>query len=167
MTKKRKFATRLIGAACLALSASAFAGGDHAHEHGAGAHANEETAIGKPGQASKVTRTIKVSMNDKMRFEPASIRVKQGETVRFAIRNAGQIKHEMNLGTEKELLEHLEVMKKFPNMEHDEPNKVTIAPGQQGEIVWQFTKAGAVIFACLVPGHYEAGMKGKVRVSRR
>jgi len=167
MTNKFTLASRLIGAACLALSASAFAGGDHAHDHGAGAHANEETAIGKPGQASKVTRTIKVSMLDKMRFEPASIRVKQGETVRFTIKNTGQIKHEMNLGTEKELLEHLEVMKKFPNMEHDEPNKVTIAPGQKGEIVWQFTKAGAVNFACLVPGHYEAGMKGQVQVSRR
>ena len=106
-------------------------------------------------------------MNDKMRFEPASIQVKQGETVRFVVRNAGQIKHEMNLGTEKEPLEHLEVMKKFPNMEHDEPNKVSIAPGQQGEIVWQFTKAGTVNFACLVPGHYEAGMKGKVQVSKK
>ena len=167
MMNKRRFAIHFIAATCLTLSASAFAGGDHAHDHGAGTQAAEETAIGKPGRASKVTRTIKVSMSDKMRFEPASIQVKQGETVRFVVRNAGQIKHEMNLGTEKELLEHLEVMKKFPNMEHDEPNKVTIAPGQQGEIVWQFTKAGTVNFACLVPGHYEAGMKGKVQVSKK
>lgn len=167
MMNKRRFATHFIAATCLTLSAFAFAGGDHAHDHGAGTQATEETAIGKPGRASKVTRTIKVSMNDKMRFEPASIQVKQGETVRFVVRNAGQIKHEMNLGTEKELLEHLEVMKKFPNMEHDEPNKVSIAPGQQGEIVWQFTKAGTVNFACLVPGHYEAGMKGKVQVSKK
>ncbi|WP_235513943.1 cupredoxin domain-containing protein [Aquabacterium parvum] len=167
MMNKRRFATHFIAATCLTLSAFAFAGGDHAHDHGAGTQATEETAIGKPGRASKVTRTIKVSMNDKMRFEPASIQVKQGETVRFVVRNAGQIKHEMNLGTEKEPLEHLEVMKKFPNMEHDEPNKVSIAPGQQGEIVWQFTKAGTVNFACLVPGHYEAGMKGKVQVSKK
>lgn len=167
MTKKFRFTPHFIAAICLTLSASAFAGGEHSHDHGAGAQVTEETAIGKPGNASKVTRTIKVSMNDKMRFEPASIQVKLGETVRFVVRNAGQIKHEMNLGTEKELLEHLEVMKKFPNMEHDEPNKVTIAPGQQGEIVWQFTKAGAVNFACLVPGHYEAGMKGKVQVTRK
>ena len=156
-----------IAITCMVLSTAAFAGGQHGHDHGAGAHVAEESAIGKPGQVSKVTRTIKVSMNDKMRFEPASIRVKQGETVRFVVRNAGQIKHEMNLGTEKELLEHLEVMKKFPNMEHDEPNKVTIAPGQQGEIVWQFTKAGAVNFACLIPGHYEAGMRGNVQVSKK
>ncbi len=167
MSKQSNFVTQLIASACLALSASAFAGGDHAHEHGSGTHASDESAIGKPGQASKVNRTVRVSMNDKMRFEPASIRVKQGETVRFVIKNMGQIKHEMNLGTEKELLEHLAIMQKFPDMEHDEPNKVTIAPGREGEIVWQFTKAGAVNFACLIPGHYEAGMKGQIQVSRK
>jgi len=69
--------------------------------------------------------------------------------------------------TEKELLEHLEQMRKFPDLEHDEPGKVTLQPGKQGEIVWQFTKAGGVNFACLIPGHYEAGMKGLVQVSKK
>ncbi len=167
MTSTHHITARFIAIACMAFSSAVFAGGQHGHDHGGESHGTEESAIGKPGQASKVTRTVKVSMNDKMRFEPAAIRVKQGETVRFVISNTGQIKHEMNLGTEKELLEHLEVMKKFPGMEHDEPNKVTIAPGQQGEIVWQFTKAGTVNFACLIPGHYEAGMRGKVQVSKK
>jgi uncharacterized cupredoxin-like copper-binding protein len=167
MTKKHHLASSFIVIVCMAFSTATFAGGQHGHDHGAGAHGTEESTIGKPGLTSKVTRTVKVSMNDKMRFEPASIRVKQGETVRFIVSNAGRIKHEMNLGTEKELLEHLAVMKKFPDMEHAEPNKVTIAPGQQGEIVWQFTKAGPVNFACLIPGHYEAGMRGKVQVSKK
>ena len=104
---------------------------------------------------------------DNMRYTPSNIQVKQGETVRFVVKNVGQVKHELSLGTEKELLEHLEQMKKFPDMEHDEPGKVTLAPGKQGEIVWQFTKAGAVNFACLMPGHYEAGMKGAIKVGRK
>jgi uncharacterized cupredoxin-like copper-binding protein len=102
-----------------------------------------------------------------MRYTPAEVQVRQGETVRFVVKNKGQIKHELSLGTEKELLEHLEVMRKFPDMEHDEPGKVNLAPGKQGEIIWQFTKAGVVNFACLMPGHYEAGMKGAVSVGKR
>jgi uncharacterized cupredoxin-like copper-binding protein len=102
-----------------------------------------------------------------MRYTPSNIQVKQGETVRFIVKNTGQVKHELSLGTEKELLEHLEQMKKFPDMEHDEPSKITLGPGKQGDIVWQFTKAGAVNFACLMPGHYEAGMKGAIKVGRK
>jgi uncharacterized cupredoxin-like copper-binding protein len=103
-------------------------------------------------------------MTDNMRYTPSSIQAKQGETVRLVVKNQGKVKHELSLGTQKELLEHLEQMKKFPDMEHDEPGKVTLAPGKQGEILWQFTKAGTVDFACLMPGHYEAGMKGAVKV---
>ncbi len=157
-------AHRLITAAALCLSGAAFAGGTHAGGHG---HDAGESAIGKPGTTAKAARTITVEMSDTMRYTPSDIQVKQGETVRFVIRNVGKVKHELSLGTEKELLEHLEQMKKFPDMEHDEPSKVTLAPGKQGEIIWQFTKAGTVNFACLMPGHYEAGMKGAVKVSRK
>jgi uncharacterized cupredoxin-like copper-binding protein len=101
-----------------------------------------------------------------MRFKPASIKVKRGETIRFIVRNAGKLKHEMVLGTIKELKEHAELMRKFPAMEHADPNQVSVDPGMTGELIWQFTKAGTFDFACLVPGHFEAGMVGKVRVSR-
>ena len=92
---------------------------------------------------------------------------KQGETVRFVVKNLGQVKHEFSLGTKKELAEHSALMKKFPDMVHDEPNKVSLEPGQQGEVVWQFTKPGNVDFACLHPGHYDAGMKGQVKVTKK
>lgn len=138
-------------------SSVALASGNHAGGHG-------ESAIGKPGVAAKVNRTIAVEMSDAMRYTPSDIQVKKGETIRFAVKNSGQVTHEMSLGTEKELLAHLEVMKKFPGMEHDEPGKLTLAPGKQGEIIWQFSKTGAVDFACLMPGHFEAGMKGQVKV---
>ncbi|MGB3068408.1 MAG: cupredoxin family protein [Ottowia sp.] len=159
-----KSVIRLFLATTVLASSAAMAAGNHAGGHG---HGGDETAIGKPGIAAKANRTVNIVMNDNMRYAPSDIQVKQGETVRFVVKNAGQIKHELSLGTEKELLEHLEQMKKFPDMEHDEPGKITLQPGKEGEIVWQFTKAGAVNFACLIPGHYEAGMKGQVRVTRQ
>jgi len=141
----------------LALAAgAAFA---HGNEHGA--------AIGTPGKAGQVTRTVNVDMTDTMRFNPSSIRVKQGDTIRFVVKNSGQLKHEFVLGTEKELKEHYEVMKKFPEMEHADPNMVTVAPGKTGDVIWRFTKAGRVDFACLQPGHYDAGMKGAVSVAAK
>ncbi len=131
----------------------------HEHQHG------ESDAIGEAGAAGKVDRTVAITMTDSMRFIPASIAAKQGETIKFVVKNAGQLKHEMVLGTPNELKEHYETMKKFPEMEHADPQKVTVAPGKTGEIVWRFTKAGKVDFACLQPGHYEAGMKGLVTVA--
>jgi uncharacterized cupredoxin-like copper-binding protein len=144
--------------------------GRHVH-HLQGARATQKSMPRVRAYADRVRKacivTITIEMSDNMRYTPSNIQVKQGETVRFVVKNVGQVKHELSLGTEKELLEHLEQMKKFPDMEHDEPGKVTLQPGKQGEIVWQFTKAGGVNFACLMPGHYEAGMKGTVQVGKK
>ena len=149
----------LIAAISVAsLFSTAMAAGNHAGGH-------ESDAIGKPGVAAKASRTVQIDMTDAMRYSPASVSVRQGETVRFVVKNSGKLKHEMVLGTEKELMEHYEVMKKNPEMEHADENMVTVAPGKSGEIVWQFTKAGKIDFACLQPGHYDAGMKGAVNVA--
>jgi uncharacterized cupredoxin-like copper-binding protein len=130
----------------------------------AGNHADTQ-AIGQPGEASQVSRTLELSMSDSMRFSPSNITVKAGETIKFVLNNVGKLKHEFVLGTDKELKEHYQQMLKFPEMEHDEPNMVTVAPGKTGVVIWNFTKAGKVDFACLLPGHYGAGMKGSVAVS--
>ena len=143
---------------CALFSLSAMAAGNHAGGHG-------EAAIGKPGEASKVSRTVVVDMKDDMRFHSSVFSVKQGETIRFVAKNSGKVKHEMVLGTAKDLKDHYEVMKKNPEMEHEDPNMVTVAPGKSGEIIWQFTSAGKVDFACLQPGHFDAGMKGQVNVA--
>ncbi|MDC7690681.1 cupredoxin domain-containing protein [Vogesella indigofera] len=140
--------------------APAIAAGTHAGSHG-------ESAIGQPGKTANVTRTIQVDMSDNMRFSAPLITVKQGETIRFVVKNLGKVKHEFSLGTEQELLEHYEVMKKFPDMEHDEPSKISLAPGGKGEVIWHFSKAGTVNFACLHPGHYDAGMKGRIKVAKQ
>ena len=155
-----KFNTLTAALATALIASTAVAGGDHADGH----HGDSD-AIGQPGKAAKVTRTITVDMTDAMRFTPARVAAKQGETIKFVVKNSGKLKHEMVLGTEKELKEHYAAMKKNPEMEHADENMVTVQPGKSGEIIWQFTKAGNVNFACLQPGHYDAGMKGAVAVS--
>jgi uncharacterized cupredoxin-like copper-binding protein len=127
-------------------------------------HPGRDDRLGKPGDPEKVSRTVVVDMTDAMRFTPASVVVKKGETVRFVVKNSGQLKHEMVLGTAKELRQHADLMKKFPEMEHADPNQVSLDGGKSGEFVWQFTRAGTFDFACLQPGHFDAGMRGKVAV---
>jgi uncharacterized cupredoxin-like copper-binding protein len=139
-------------------SGASFATGSHAGGH-------DESAVGAPGQAAKVSKTVKIAMTDNMRFSPAEISVKAGETVRFLVSNSGQIKHELVLGTAQELKEHYALMLKNPGMEHADANQMSVAPGQVGEVIWRFTKPGKVDFACLQPGHYDAGMKGAVQVA--
>lgn len=134
--------------------------GMHGSMHGGASHSN----VGKPGDPAKVDRTIEVVMDDTMRFTPATITVKKGETIRFFVKNAGKVPHEMVVGSLQELKEHAEMMRKMPQMQHAEPNMVTLQPGQRGGLVWQFDQPGTVDFACLIPGHMEAGMAGKIVV---
>lgn len=148
----RHLASISIGLALL--TPPAFGNGDEHHE----------ASYGKAGDPAKVSRAVQIDMADTMRYSPATIQVKKGETIRFVAKNSGQVKHEIVLGTIKELREHVTLMKKFPEMEHADPNQLSVEPGKTGEMVWQFTKAGSFDFACLQPGHYEAGMRGKVAV---
>lgn len=148
-------------------SPAALAHGTAHHGTSAKAHAHGpamETAFGRPGEPGKVSRTVTVEMSDNMRFAPSTLTVRRGETVRLQVVNKGKMLHELVLGTPEEIKKHWEAMKRHPNMAHDEPSMVHVQPGKRGEIVWQFTKPGEFQFACLLPGHYEAGMVGKVVV---
>lgn len=124
----------------------------------------DEHPFGKEGSLKKATRTITVDMSDNMRFTPGDITVKQGETIRFIVKNKGKMMHEMVIGTMDELKAHGEMMRKHPTMEHDEPYMSHVSPGKKENLVWQFTKVGEFYYACLVPGHFEAGMVGKITV---
>ena len=136
----------------------------HGHDHrSAVGHA---AAIGMPGNPGDVTRSIEVEMSDAMRFKPDSISVKRGETIRFIVRNTGKLRHEMVLGTIDEMKDHAEMMRKTPEMKHAEPNQVSVEAGKTGELIWQFTRDGTFDFACLEPGHFEAGMVGEIVVNR-
>lgn len=127
--------------------------------------AAEQKAFGIAGNPARVTRTIDIRMTDQMRFEPSTFTVKQGETIRFRHNNVGKVMHEMVIGTRADLEEHAALMRKFPKMEHDEPHMAHVAPGKRGDLVWTFNRAGAFEFACLIPGHFEAGMRGTINVA--
>ena len=130
-----------------------------------GAHVDPgESPVGEPADPRSARRTIHVEMSDAMRFSPSAITVRRGETVRFIASNKGQVLHEMVLGTMASLKEHAELMRRHPGMEHDEPHMAHVAPGKTGEIGWRFTQPGTFYFGCLVAGHFEAGMLGKITV---
>ena len=151
--------TLLIGAV-LGAFASVAAAQDH------GGHGSAEKAFGQKGDPKKVSRTIDLDMSDAMRFAPAELAVKQGETVRFRLKNSGKVMHEMVLGTMQDLKSHAETMRKDPGMRHHgEAGMVHVAPGKTASLVWQFTRPGEFHYACLVPGHFEAGMVGGIKVA--
>jgi uncharacterized cupredoxin-like copper-binding protein len=154
-------------------------------QHGGGHH-GKMGSIGEPGKAAEVTRTITVMMKDNF-YEPETISVKSGETIRFKVINKGEALHEFGLGTasmhkahQKEMavmMEHgmIEVdrinhdrMKMDHgggghSMKHDDPNSILLEPGKSGEIIWKFTEKTKLEFACNIPGHYESGMMGPVK----
>jgi uncharacterized cupredoxin-like copper-binding protein len=150
----------LAGAARIGLPAIA-----HAHE----GHDHDVFAAGEPGDPKKPARKVRVVMFDDgsekvMRYEPATITVRKGEQIRFVLENGGTEVHEFMLATAADNRKHAELMKKFPDMEHTEPNARRVAVSQHDELVWRFTKAGEFEYACLIPGHYEAGMHGTIIV---
>lgn len=158
----------IVLAVALAANPAAAHGDAHAKKSAAPAAQNEaEKSFGRTGNPKQVTRTIEVDMSDRMRFSPDSLSVRQGETVKFVVKNSGKILHEFVLGSLAELKSHAELMKKFPGMEHDEPYMAHVAPGKTATIIWQFTRNGEFHFGCLLPGHFEAGMVGKINVTRR
>jgi uncharacterized cupredoxin-like copper-binding protein len=129
--------------------------------------APDEKPFGRPGDPAKAQRTIAIGMTDAMRYEPAEIRVRQGDTVKLEVRNHGKALHEIVLGTRDEVEAHAELMRKFPGMEHDEPFMAHVKPGRREALVWQFDKPGEFFYACPVPGHFEAGMVGRILVTPR
>ena|SRR3990167_2652417 len=148
----------------LLLSGSALGHSEqHTAQHSA-AVVKEQKPWGIAGDLEQVSRTIEIGMSDAMRFTPDLLEVKQGETIRLVHRNDGQVMHEFVIGTQDDLDKHAALMVKFPGMEHDEPYMVHVAPGQTGEIIWNFNRAGDFDFACLIAGHYQAGMVGRIRV---
>jgi len=161
---------RILQAFATAALAVFAAGAAHATGNHSGGHGEAEAmAIGKPGKKAEVKRSVKIVMTEKddgsMVFEPAVLKVKAGETIRLKFTNKGETDHEFVMDTTDEVMEHKAAMEKFPEMEHDDPNAIRIAPGASGEIIWTFANAGDFTFACLIPGHYESGMKGDIQVA--
>src|SRR6188472_4256641 len=146
------------------LSAQAWAGeGPAGHSHGHG----QSFSAGEPGNPKKPARIVQVTMGEqdgKMLFVPARLEVKKGEQIKFVLRNNGELEHEFVVASAADNLKHAGEMAKNPGMEHEEPNGKEVAPKKTGEMVWKFTKAGEFEYACLIPGHREAGMTGTIVV---
>jgi uncharacterized cupredoxin-like copper-binding protein len=153
---------RIIAILGLALLPTfAWAGtGDPGHNH-------KTFSAGTPGDPLKPARTVEVTMREadgSMSFTPDRIEVRRGEQIKFALKNAGTQDHEFMLATKGENVTHGKLMERFPEMEHDDPNGKRLAPQTSSDIVWKFTKKGSFEFACLIPGHYQAGMHGSILV---
>ncbi len=157
---------------CLALLLLSLGATAFVYAHGEKKHTQEEdmdydaveNEFGSFDPALKPDRTIAVSMTDNMRFTPASFEVKAGEVIEFVVSNDGKLQHEFVLGTPDTLAEHNELMKRFPNMEHEEPYMAHVDPDKSIKIIWQFSKSGTFEYGCLLPGHFDAGMRGTVAV---
>jgi uncharacterized cupredoxin-like copper-binding protein len=151
--------TSVIGVAALSTSALADAG-----------HSHDTRAYGEPGNPNRPARVVEVIMKEtedgRMIFVPEKVVVKKGEQIRFSMKNHGESDHEFVLGTTEEIVAHAKEMEKNPDMEHDDPNSKRLIAKQNGDIVWKFTKAGTFEFACLIPGHMQAGMRGKIIVKK-
>lgn len=158
-----------IIAACALLAGATASFGHEGANHAArpAAVLKEQKAWGIAGDAKAVTRTVTLRMGDDMRFTPDRIEVREGETVRLRAQNKGKLMHEIVIGTKTELDQHAQMMMKHPGMEHDEPYMAHVEPGQRGDIVWQFNRPGTFDFACLIAGHYQAGMTGTITVLPR
>ena len=148
--------TYFLKAALLGLFSSALmASGTHNHSHG-----DMKFSVGEPGKGTP-DRVISVSMLDSMRFvfTPALGELKQGETVEFQVKNDGSIQHEFSIGNAEDQIKHAQMMQKMPDMEHSDPNTVSLEPGESATLSWKFMGSDSVVFACNIPGHFEAGMK--------
>ena len=165
MKSRRRFLATSLAAGVLAVHRSAFAHGNAEHADKAASDIpKEQQEWGIAGDAKSVSRTIAIVMTDEMRFVPDHFEVGLGEIVRITLENRGAVMHEMVIGTPQTLKEHAELMQRFPGMEHDEPWMAHVAPGGRGEMIWEFNRAGEFEFACLIAGHFQAGMVGTIRV---
>jgi uncharacterized cupredoxin-like copper-binding protein len=119
--------------------------------------------FGVPGKASAVTRTVAITAGD-MRYSLKGLDVKTGETIRFVITNHGPSNHEFVIGSHAFHAQHIKEMEAMPDMPMNEANSVDLRPGESKSLIWQFTKPGDYLFGCDIPGHFQAGMSGAIRV---
>jgi len=163
----KTFLSLLLVTALSAVAPIALAhGDDHDKAKKPAVVKKEQKAWGIAGDTMAVKRTITLAMTDNMRFTPDKIDVREGDTIKIVLKNNGKLLHELVIGTKKELDEHAALMMKFPGMEHDEPYMAHVSPGKTGEIIWTFNRAGEFDFACLIAGHFQAGMVGKIIVTK-
>ena len=163
-----KWMTILVGTGAFTVSSALYAAGSQGHHnHDLKDHPmphHSRVLTGKPGKAEHVDRTLSITMHDSMRYNLEELHVTSGETIRFVIINQGKIPHEFTIGDHQSLLAHRDMMRQMPDMHHEEENAITLNAGERGELIWTFGSSTNMQAACLLPGHYEAGMKMEIRL---
>lgn len=155
----------IAACALLASASTSFAHENTSYASATGPVIKEQKAWGIASDERAALRTLTIEMTDDMRFAPDHFIIKRGETLRLRVVNKGLVMHEMVLGTKASLDEHAQMMLKYPGMEHAEPYMAHVAPGKAEDLVWSFNRAGNFDFACLIAGHYQAGMTGRFTVT--
>lgn len=153
--------------------------GNHEHEHhpkkivtekshhhsGHHDHGQHKNPVGKPAKANEADKTIHVDMLDSMTYVfDKKLHIHRNEVIRFTVTNKGKITHEFSIGNAEEQRQHAEMMRKMPDMKHKDGNTLSLQPGESGEITWKFQGDTAIVFACNIAGHFEAGMFTKINV---
>jgi uncharacterized cupredoxin-like copper-binding protein len=154
----------ILAATALALVPTSMAWADPVH---AGHDHAMEAAYGRPGDPAKGGRVVQVVMKETdsgMAFAPERIEVAKGEQIQFVLRNGGELDHELVIGTVEANRVHAAAMAAHPDMAHEDSNAKRLRPKTSSVLRWQFTEAGTFEYACLIPGHREAGMVGTVVV---
>lgn len=150
-----------------AMSSVAIASGSHNGDHHGSGHGGGHTAsgVGMPAKAERAAKTINVELLDTMRFKfSEEVKIKNGDIVKFVVTNKGRLPHEFSIGNKQEQDAHRQMMRNMPNMHHKDGNAVSLKPGETKELTWQFTGSDDIVFACNIPGHYEAGMHSKAMI---
>ena len=140
--------------------------GGAGHDEGGHAHDNASYSVGEPADMLEVDRTVAVLMSDAMTytFDPGLDSIKENQVIKFVVQNKGKIDHEFSIGNQEDQIAHASMMAKMPNMTHDDPNTITVKPGSTKTLVWRFKGEDVVVFACNIPGHYQAGMFKKTAI---
>ena len=154
--------TSLFTATALSLlSSTCLASGTHAHSH------EKSNSTESRADIAKATETIHVTALDTMRFEfDKSFEITDGKTIEFVVTNEGKIRHEFSIGSEEEQINHAQYMLENPDMVHgDSDSAITLEAGETKRLVWTFSGNEEIVFACSLPGHYQAGMLHKQKVT--
>lgn len=91
-------------------------------------------------------------------FDPTTVAVEAGETVRFVFVNVGAVVHEAYLGDTAAQADHASEMAEMSGMDHGDDNVLIVDPGERGEMTHTFERSETLQLGCHQPGHFEAGM---------
>ena len=139
---------------------SSLAAGSHSTGH------SHEMEIEQPGN-KHISRSVTIKMSETengMIFKPNQLSFKADQTIKIKLINKGELEHEFVMDTIAAIVKHKAIMEDSPDMNHSDPNSLRLGPNEKGEILWTFSNAGTLEFACLIPGNYETGMHDKISI---